>query len=316
MFQPASWLTNPHLQTLWAPLIRRVPPYPYRWERFELPDGDFVDLAWTARNDGPLVIILPGLESLLYSSPYLKGLLQTLDQQGWRGVVMHFRGCSGVPNRLLRSYHSGDTDDINYLSNYLSNKMKGTPLFVVGYSLGGNVLLKWLGEQASKVPLTAAVAISVPFQLHPTACHIKKSLGGFYQWGLLRHMKRNYRRKFNLHQGPISLTQLAKIKTIQQFDEQITAPLHGFANADDYYQQASCRQYLPWIKKPTLIIQARDDPFMPPSVIPSSGELSPTTHLEVSDKGGHVGFVSGRWPWQVKYYLELRIIQFLSQYFF
>jgi len=308
MFQPAWWLTNPHLQTLWGPLVRRLPPYPYRWQRLELPDNDFIDLAWTVRNNGPLVIIIPGLESRLQTSAYAQGLLQSIDQQGWRGVMIHHRGCSGVPNRLARSYHQGNTQDFNYFINQLSD----IPRFVVGYSLGGGILLKWLGEQGNQAPLIAAVAVSVPFQLDPTARHLETSLGGFYQWRLLAQLKKNYQRKFKLDNGPISFNQLTKIHTFRQFDDQITAPLHGFANVDDYYQQASCRQYLPSIKKPTLIIQARDDPLMPPTVIPTASELSATTELEVSQRGGHVGFISGRW--QAKYYLESRIIEYFQQY--
>lgn len=313
-FRPAWWLRHPHLQTLWPYLTRKLPPHPYRHQRLQLPDSDFVDLAWTAGESGPIVIVLHGLESSL-RSPYAGGILQAIHQQGWRGVLMHFRGCSGVPNRLPRSYHSGDTGDLAFLVQTLRNSEPHTPLLAVGYSIGGNVLLKWLGEQGASAPLTAAVAVSVPFELDKTERHIEKSLGGFYQWRLLRRMKRAYRRKFTNKNGPVPLTELAKLKTFRSFDDKITAPLHGFAGVDDYYQRASSRQYLRHIRTPALIIHALDDPFMTPAVVPSPEELSDTIDFELTKKGGHVGFVTGRWPWRAEYWLEKRIVEYLRTCF-
>lgn len=313
-FRPAWWLSNPHLQTLWPVLIRKLPLPPHRRERLELPDGDFIELVWVPGDpQKPLVIILHGLEGSLYS-PYVKGILHAIHQQHWCGVLMHFRGCHGGPNRLPRSYHSGETGDLAFLVRTLPKTKLSRPLFAIGYSLGGNVLLKWLGEQGSQASLTAAAAVSVPFELNKVAVHIEKSLGGFYQWWLLRHMKRTYQIKFKEKPGPVSLAELPKLKTFHAFDNKITAPLHDFVDVDDYYQQASSRQFLSQIRIPTLIIHALDDPFMCPTIVPTPEELSNTIHMELTQQGGHVGFVSGRWPWQAEYWLETRIMQYFQKY--
>lgn len=310
-FRPAWWLSSAHLQTVWQTLFRRRPAIPLRRERLELPDGDFVDLAWTARDTGPVAVVLHGLEGSV-ESPYASGTLNALARHGWRGVLMHFRGCSGEPNRLDRGYHSGDTADLEHLVTLLRAREPRTPLAAVGYSLGGNVLLKWLGERGARAPLCAAVAVSVPFVLGRVADRLDHGLSRLYQWWLLNSMRAGLRRKFARRPAPIDLGAMRRWRTFRSFDDHVTAPLHGFTDAEDYYRRSSSRPFLRSIRVPTLIVHARDDPFMDPDVIPDPEELSPTTTLELSEGGGHVGFVTGANPWKPRYWLDERIPAFLA----
>ena len=312
-FQPAWWLLNPHLQTLWAALFRSIDCPSLCRERLELPDGDFLDLDWTVGTDGPIVIVLHGLEGSSCSN-YAQGLLNAVTARGWRGVVVHFRGCSGEPNRLPRSYNGGGTRDLNRVITLLKSREPNTPLAAVGYSLGGNVLLKWLGECGAQTPLQAAVAVSVPFLLETAARRMRLGLSRLYQAQLLRSMKANYRAKLARfkEQMPCTWQELAQLKDFYRFDDKITAPLHGYADVHDYYRQASCRRYLRHIQTPTLILHAEDDPFMLPEAIPYADELSSSITLELSTYGGHVGFVSGS-PWRPVYWLEQRIPAFLAE---
>lgn len=313
-FKPAWWLSNPHLQTLWPTLIRRKEKkLQLSRERIELSDGDFIDLDWTNQNEGPIVIILHGLEGSS-QSPYAQGMLQALAQNGWRGVVMHFRSCSGEPNRLSRTYHSGETTDIAAVVKLLQTREPNTPIAAMGFSLGGNVLLKWLGETGSHNPLVAAVAISVPFELNKAALRLQNGFSRLYEWHLLKCLRNKIAMKKML-QADINFPPVSQLKSIKDFDDKITAPLHGFLNADDYYTQSSSRQFLHAIQVPTLILQAKDDPFMTADVIPSSHELSACITIEASEKGGHVGFVGGRYPWRPEYWLENRIPLFLNEFF-
>lgn len=312
-FRPAPWLRNPHLQTIWASLLRRRPPLDTRPERLELPDGDFVDLLWCGPQHGPIIVVLHGLEGSIRSR-YAAGIMAGIAAHGWRGVFMHFRGCSGVPNRLPRSYHSGDTGDIRYLVETLRRREPQTPLAAVGYSLGGNALLKYLGESGRDTPLEAAVAVSVPFDLDNAARRLERGLSRLYQRHLLASMHRKLRSKFAGRPGPVKPDEISALRSFRLFDDKVTAPLHGFAGVDDYYARCSSRRYLTGIGIHTLILHASDDPFMTPQAVPGEQEMSPTTRLELSRHGGHVGFVSGRWPWRTRYWLEERILAFLTPF--
>ena len=311
-FKPAWWCRGPHLQTLWPALFRRRSRLPLVRERLELPDGDFIDLDWSGHGAGPIVILLHGLEGGRRSH-YARSMLHVLPGHGLRAVLMHFRGCSGEPNRLARAYHSGDTGDLDFLVATLKRREPQTPLLAVGYSLGGNVLLKWLGERGAEAGLCGAMAISVPLLLYDATHHMNRGFARFYQWWLVRQLKRSYVRKSRLHAGPLPVHQLSRLRSFYDFDDRITAPLHGYTGAMQYYTLASSRQYLIHIRIPSLIVQAADDPFMPESVIPPLRELSPSITLEVHRHGGHVGFVSGSCPWRPRYWLEQRIPEWLQQ---
>lgn len=314
VFKPAWWLSNSHLQTLWPTLCRRaINDIAITRERFELPDGDFVDLDWSGSGSGPIVIILHGLEGSI-ASPYAKGMLHAISRHGWRGVLMHFRCCSGERNRLPRTYHSGETGDINTVVQALSCREPFVPMAAMGFSLGGNVLLKWLGESGQSNVLKAAIAISVPFELDKSVNRINQGFSKLYQWHLLRSLYDKMQWKFREQTAPFPMPPLSELHTIRDFDEAVTAPLHGFANAEDYYAKSSCRQYLRDIHVPTLLLQAKDDPFMTEDLLPTLDELSSAITLELTEKGGHVGFVSGSLPWQAEYWLEQRVPIFLEKY--
>ncbi len=314
-FSPAWWLRNRHLQTVWPTLFSRRADLATRRERFELADGDFLDLDWVGRDSGPIVVVLHGLMGSI-SSPYASGILRAIERQGWRGLFVHFRGCSGEPNRLPRAYHSGDTGDLAAVIEAVNQREPVTPIAAIGYSLGGNALLKWLSETGEVNPLRAAVAVSVPFDIEQVANSIHQGFSRIYERRLTRCLQEAVRSKIDRHGDriPVDREQLAQLVDFWSFDNAVTAPLHGFADARDYYQKSSARQFLPAIKTKTLILHAEDDPFMTPEVIPTPAELSDSTTLEVSKHGGHVGFVSGRWPWAARYWLEERVPAFLKEH--
>lgn len=317
-FKPAWWAKNPHLQTLWASKVRRKPPVPIRWERLELPDGDFLDLTWSdviqneTKSPKPLVLLLHGLTGNI-NSRYARGMLQTVVKQGWRGVLMHFRGCSGTPNRLSRSYHSGETNDLQTVVSELFRREPHTPLFAVGYSLGGNVLLKWLAEYPNN-PLKAAVAVSIPFELQKTSYRLNKGFSRVYRFRMLQDLIKSHQEKFKTISPPFDFGNVRKMRTFREFDDAVTAPLHGFKSADDYYSKCSSRQFLSAIQTPTLIIHAKDDPFTTLDALPSIHEVSSKVTLELTERGGHVGFVSGKYPWKASYWLENRISHYLDEH--
>lgn len=310
-FRPAWWLPGGHLQTIWPALIPRGPGSPITRRRLELPDGDFIDVDWVGES-GPTVVVLHGLGGSS-TSHYVTSMLQAIAMQGWRGALMYFRGCSGEPNRLPRSYHAGETSDLNSFISLLRQQEPETPLAVVGYSMGGNVLLKWLGEQGCATQIQAAVAVSVPFDLANAAERVHQGFSRIYELRMLRSLQELVTDKTKRISLPWDLRTIAAIKSLREFDDRITAPLHGFRNADDYYTRASCKPFLSAIGTPTLVIHARDDPFMSPTVVPEQRELSTTTTLELSNSGGHVGFVGGE-PWAPQYWLEARIPAFLATY--
>jgi predicted alpha/beta-fold hydrolase len=312
-FRPAWWLPGPHLQTIYPSLLRRRRHPELTRERIDLPDGDFVDLDWTRGDGRALVLVLHGLEGSL-ESHYTGGILTALRAAGYRAVLMYFRGCSGEPNRLPRSYHSGDTADLRHVLARLAARGNREPLAVVGYSLGGNVLLKALGERAGMESVRTAVAVSVPFNLDRAAQRLEQGFSRVYQRYLLNKLRRSYRAKLSVHPMPVPDERLDALDTFRQFDDAVTAPLHGFRGVDDYYARASSRQYLRAIETPTLIVHAVDDPFVPADAIPTENELGPGVTLELSLHGGHVGFVAGALPFRARYWLETRICAHLRDH--
>jgi len=312
-FKPAWWLPGTHAQTLWPSLMRRPVKIELTTERLTLPDGDFIELAWTKGNSDKIVIVLHGLEGSIDSS-YARGMLAAINQQGWRGVFMHFRGCSGEHNLKDRSYHSGETGDFRFLVETLRERHTGATLSAVGYSLGGNALLKYLGEYKDDSQLKVATAVSVPYTLSNSAAKLEKGFSRLYQRHLLNRLVNKTLSKFQDRQAPVDIANINKLNTFKSFDHHITAPIHGFKSGDDYYEQSSSRQYLNKITTPTLLIHSKDDPFMSVDAIPSQDELSESVTLELSNHGGHVGFVNGNTPWNATYWLEQRIPEFLGTY--
>ena len=310
-FKPAWWLPGPHLQTVWPALLRPTRPVSLTRERLELPDGDFIDIDW-AGDTGPVVVILHGLQGSS-RSPHVQGLLRSLTRRGWRSAVIHFRGCGGEANRLPRTYHSGDTGDVGYFLSHLRERYPSTPVAAVGYSLGANVLLKWLAERGAGAEITAAVAVSVPFLLARAADRLDRGISRMYGRHFIADLHRTIREKFRHRPGPLDLDAVRRARTFRGFDDRVTAPLHGFRDAAHYYDEASCRQYLRGVARPTLILHALDDPFMTRDVVPRRDELSPSIRLELSGTGGHVGFVEGGAPWTARYWLEERIPRFLAK---
>ena len=311
-FKPAWWLPGPHLQTLWPNLLRRLPDVALRRERLELSDGDFLDLDWSHASTGPLVVVLHGLEGSSRSH-YAVGIHHALHLHGWRSVLMHFRGCSGTPNRLARGYHAGDTGDLEHVVSILREREPGTPIAVIGYSLGGNVLLKWLGEQGAQAAIVAAAAVSVPFDLSNATERLNRGLSRVYQWVLLRRLRESMRDKWRAMGCMDEQAPLNSMRTLRDFDNMVTAPLHGFTGADDYYTRCSSRGFLKNIQVPTLILQAQDDPFMTRDALPGIDDLSPSIEFELTPGGGHVGFVTGSSPWRARYYPEQCLPAFLKR---
>ncbi|NHH99588.1 hydrolase [Oceanimonas sp. MB9] len=310
-FQSPWWARNPHLQTILARALHRSRQH-CQGERLELPDGDFVDLAWaTPELDGssPLVVLFHGLEGCVQSH-YVQGMMAALHARGWQPVLMHFRGCSGEPNRLLRAYHSGETEDPAFVLDTLRRRFPGRPMAAIGYSLGGNMLINYLARHRRN-PLSAAVVVSAPLQLAVCADRIDRGLSRLYQRYLLGRMKHNWRRRLARHPDAAFRPDVGAIASLREFDERITAPLHGFAGADDYYHRCSGLPRLADIVTPTLVLHAADDPFMTEAVIPEADVLPPAITYELSRHGGHVGFMQGA-PWRPRYWLEQRIPDWLG----
>ena len=314
-FKPAWWLSNAHLQTIYSSVHHPLPPIIDKTEKIDLPDGDFIDLAWSTKElaeDTPLVVILHGLGGGLQSS-YVPRFMNAFNKKGWRAVLMHFRGAGTEHNRLPRAYHSGDTADLDFLMNLLSQREPNTKKAIVGVSLGGNVLLKWLGEtQMSSID--AAVAVSVPFVLKQVANRVNEGFSRFYQKHLLGELKTFFAKKISYYKNPPeAFKKAADCTCFWTFDHEVTAPLYGFNSVHAYYRECSSRQFLRHIQIPTLIIHAEDDPFMTKDVVPTEEELSESITLEISKKGGHVGFVSSSMFGAPVYWLDQRIPEYIAE---
>ncbi|MBH0081235.1 hydrolase [Pseudoalteromonas sp. NZS11] len=316
-FKPAWWMTNRHVQTIMPRFFRPFHHTRYELEQLDTPDGDFIELAWSLPHNetAPLAVVLHGLEGNI-NSFYAKGMMKALKKQGYAVVLMHFRNCSTEVNRLPRAYHSGDTADLAFFINHLKLQFPGRTMVAVGFSLGGNVLAKYLGEQSQACPLSAAAVVSAPYDLSSSSDVIRKSLGKIYQKYLLDRMKKSMQRKLPQIKQQISLTpkQLMKIDDLLEFDNQLTAPLHGFENAHDYYRKASAMPYLKDIAIPTLIIHAKDDPMLSIKAVPSRQDVSEHVTLRISDKGGHVGFISGKNPFKPIFWLEKAVPCYFGQH--
>ncbi|HEX7382453.1 MAG TPA: hydrolase [Nevskiaceae bacterium] len=316
-FVPHPLLRSAHLQTIFPTLCRPRPPVHVERERIELDDSDFVDLGWLGdsrtRRDGPILLMVHGLGGG-FESKYALGLGQRLAAYGWRSVILQLRGAGPEPNRLARCYHHGDTADFHIICRLLRRRVPDEAIYAAGWSLGANVVLKAAGETGTACLLSGVAAASVPFNIAPCAEHLRHGATRVYQSYLMHAVRANLRfkhRRVPLPPGA-DLDAALRAHDFFAFDDAYTAPINGFADSRDYYAQTSCGQFLRGIACPTLIVHARDDPFMVPGIIPPAEMLSPAVRLELCDHGGHVGFVS-RGPHGVPdYWLGERIASFLE----
>ena len=296
-YQPPFPFTNGHVQTLYPTLWRRVGGIVPQRERITTADGDFVDIDWHYSISGTtkkLAIVSHGLEGNSRKS-YPLGMARHLCHLGWDVICLNFRGCSGEPNRLPRMYHSGLTNDLHAVIVHGLATRRYETAALIGFSMGGNQTLKYLGENPGKVPdeVQAAVVFSVPCDLAESVAVMDRWCNSIYMRYFMGSLKAKIREKARLFPGVFDLTDLEKIRTFVPFDDRYTAPLHGFRDAADYYHRCSASQFLPTIRLPSLIVQAADDPFLSSSSYPlAEARHNPCLHLEMPRYGGHVGFVA------------------------
>lgn len=316
-FTPAWWVRGGHAQTLWGKFFRPRPSLPARLERWDTPDGDFLELyRLEARSGAPRLIFLHGLEGTIRSH-YVAGMFAEAQQRGWGADLMIFRGCGDEPNRGPRFYHSGETTDLAFTLDRVRSEYPDSPLLLAGVSLGGNVLLKFLGEQGGSLAaqIRAAAAVSVPFDLERGCRHISIGFSKVYDRHFLKTLRAKALAKLERYPGLFDREQLDRAESIYDFDAAVTAPVHGFADAHDYYSRSSALGFLSRVTVPTLLLSAIDDPFLPAEVLDevrAIAERNPRLTLDFPAHGGHVGFVAGRLPWQPFYYAEWRVCEFLA----
>jgi len=299
-YRAPAWLRGGHAQTIW-PTVMRLPAMPLRRERVDTGDGDFWDFDWLdapADAGAPLVVLFHGLEGSA-ASPYARALFARLAALRWRGVVPHFRGCGGEPNRLPRAYHSGDHVEVGAILGAVRERVHDAPrTFAAGVSLGGSALLNWLGRAGRDAEswLAGAAAISAPLDLSAAGYAIGHGANRLYTRYFLHTLKPKALAMAARFPGLLDPRSLRAIRSMWEFDERVTAPLHGFAGADDYWTRASSKPWLRDVAVPTLVLNARNDPFIPAQSLAHRAEVSDAVVLEQPATGGHAGFVTGRAP--------------------
>jgi predicted alpha/beta-fold hydrolase len=315
-FDAPWWLRGRHAQTVAGRLLRGRTRVELTRERIDTPDGDFLDLDFTKapRPDAPVVLLLHGLEGSARRG-YALNTYAALARLGVRGVGLNFRSCSGEANRMARMYHSGETEDLRHVLDLLRARFGDVPRGAIGFSLGGNALLKYLGEEgaAARERVSAAVAVSVPYDLGAGALALEESvMGRFYTRIFLRTLVEKAEAKADVLAERCDMDRIRRARTFREFDDAATAPIHGFAGADDYYARSSSAGFLARIRVPTLLIHAEDDPFLPADALPHGaiGE-NPCLTTAFTPRGGHVGFVGGT-PWSPRFWAEERGARFLA----
>ena len=319
-YSPAWWVPGAHLRTLWGKFVRRPPQLATRIERWQTPDGDEIELHRVDPIDrntahGGRLLVLHGLEGTIQSH-YLRGILAEAREQGWAADALIFRTCNGEVTRARRLYHSGETTDLDLVVQRLTRDNRGQPLALVGFSLGGNVLLKWLGERGDDLPpeVQGAAAVSVPFDLERGSRFIERGFSRIYTRHFLRTLRAKARAKLARDPELFDASALERARTLFAFDDAVTAPVHGFADALDYYGRSSSIRFLHAIRRPTLLLSAYDDPFLPSAVLSEVATIARENRClvpEFHQRGGHVGFIAGHWPWSPRYYAEDRVLSFL-----
>lgn len=321
-FAPAWFLPGPHFQTVWGRLTRPRRQVHFRREALDLPDGDelLLDHLEGTSDSGFHFVLTHGLEGSSYSV-YMQGLLGVIAREGHGATAINFRSCGRdprntlrmIPNRRPRLYHSGDTADFDFVVRTLAARMPRTRILGAGASLGGNVLLKWLGENPGQTLVTAAATLSVPYDLGAGSALLEKSAPGrFYVSRFLATLKKKAARPDLA--ALLDLPRVLRARTFRELDDAATAPLHGFSGADDYYERASSIRYIGDITTPVLALSAEDDPFLPPDVLPIVREnASPSVDFRTTPFGGHVGFISGTAPWRCEYWAEELVVRWLLE---
>ncbi len=298
-YRAPAWLPGGHAQTIW-PVLRKPAPPPYRRDRWETPDGDFIDVDWLAMPqaaDAPLVVLFHGLEGSS-ASHYAAALMHALAERGWGGAVPHFRGCSGEPNRLPRAYHSGDSAEIDWILRRLRDRFPQRSLFAAGVSLGGNALLKWAGEQEGGAcdVVQGLAGICAPLDLAAAGRALQQGFSLVYAKRFLATLKVNAGAKLERYPGLFDAARMQAARNLHEFDDIVTAPLHGFRDAADYWRRASSKPWLGGIRLPALVLNALNDPFLPRQALPAPRQVAASVRLDYPEGGGHVGFASGPFP--------------------
>jgi predicted alpha/beta-fold hydrolase len=312
-YRSPFWLPGGHAQTMYPYLFLRARPMPLRRERLETPDGDFVDVDWLdAPSDAPALILFHGLEGSSRSH-YATAILSAAAARGWRGVVPHWRGCGGEPNRLPRAYHSGDFAEVDWMLGALRSRLGSAPVVAIGVSLGGSALLNWLGREGekSRAWLRAAAAVSAPIDLMASGSALDRGWNRIYARNFLRTLVPKAIAKERLHPRIYDAAALARVRTMRAFDDLVTAPLHGFRDVVDYWTRGSSKPWLATVRVPTLVLNARNDPFIPGESLPGPADVSSDVTLDQPPRGGHVGFASGGFPGGLGWLCE-RLLGFLQ----
>lgn len=317
IYRPAWWAPGAHAQTLWGKFFRRRPRLAATLERWHTPDADFLELYRMSADAGaPRLVLLHGLEGTVRSH-YVGAFFEQARHRGWAADLLIFRGCGTELNQARRFYHSGETTDLAFVLDRIQHEDSQCPILLAGVSLGGNVLLKFLGELGEHAPkqIVAAAAISVPFDLERGARFISTGFSRIYDKHFLSTLRVKALRKLERYPELFSRERLDKASTLMEFDDVVTAPVHGFRDAHDYYTRSSSLPWLSSIRRPTFLLSAVDDPFLPAEVLDEVRQvarMNSNLTLEFTPHGGHVGFVAGRWPWRPSYYAERRACAFLE----
>ena len=309
-YKAPSWLPGGQAQTLW-PLLIKPQPITLRRERWDTPDGDFIDVDHLdGPADAPLLVLFHGLEGSARSH-YAISTAHACQKAGWRLALPHFRGCSGELNRRPRAYHSGDSEEIDWILRRLHMRNNERCLHAAGVSLGANALLKWAGEQGASAAelITGIAAFCPPLDLAACGHHLASGFNRLYTQHFLNTLKERSAARLRLFLGLFDAVLMQKAGNLYQFDDAVTAPIHGFAGADDYWQRSSAKPWLKTIAIPTLVVNPKNDPFLPASHLPTAAEVSPSVRLEQPATGGHVGFVSGNFPGNLDW-LPQRLLHF------
>ncbi len=309
-YTPPVFFNNGHIQTIFPVLFRKINNVHYYRERIQTPDHDFLDLDWSVHGHDRLAVISHGLEGSTHRA-YVKGMVRAVTQNGWDALAWNYRSCSGEPNNRLQSYHNGATRDLDWVIRHAGQKNKYKEIALIGFSLGGNLTLLYLGREQPHPVVKKAVTLSVPCDLKGSAARLTERANRLYMKRFLIMLHRKIKAKMRLFPEKINDKDYGKIKDFKGFDDRYTAPIHGFKDAEDYWAKCSSKPYIPRIKIPTLIINALDDPFLSPGCFPvQEASQTPNVTLCLPRSGGHVGFVA--FNSQKQYWSEQAAVQFLA----